>query len=147
MDEISDSFIVHCKTNDIETSLQNNWIFVNSIKNPNFTFILQMTLTYLLALMVLRKGTRSNNSEYINAAKNKLSYFFYTRNNPNYQFIISQEKKIDVLMPSPLRQIKFNTLVTSRKNNIGHYQSGDAILEEINKEAERSAIGVPGERQ
>ena len=107
MDEILDSFIVHCKTNDIETSLQDYWIFVDSVKNPNFTFILQMTLTYLFALMVLRKGTRSNNSEYINAAKNKLSYFFYTRNHPNYQFIISQEKKIDILMQSPPRQIKF----------------------------------------
>ena len=30
---------------------------------------------------------------------------------------------------------------------LGHYQSGDAIIEEINKEAKRDVVGVPDETQ
>ena len=121
----------------VEICLSEYTNFSASAVNPNFMFIHEMVLTYLHALIVLPRGTRFSNSSYINAAKNKLSLLFFGRNHPNYQYILTQEKKIDTLMPPPLKEVKLKTFVTSRKANTGHFQSGDAILEEINKEAKR----------
>ena len=98
IDEILSLFIIYCRDTGTEINISNYWIFAAAAKNPNFVFINQMVLTFLHALMVLRKGTRFNNSEYINAGKDKLSLLFFGRNHPNYQFILSQEKKIDVLI-------------------------------------------------
>lgn len=143
MDEILLRFIQHCRDTGIIVDISNYAEFVASAINPNFVFIHEMVFSYLHVLMMLRKGTRFS---FINAAKNKLSLLFFGRNHPNYQFILSQEKKIDFLMPLKLKNIKFNSFVTSRKGNVGHYQSGDAILEEINKEAKRDIVGVPNEK-
>ena len=35
----------------------------------------------------------------------------------------------------------------SRTGRIGHYKSGDAIIEEINNEGKRDLVGVPNENQ
>ena len=40
-------------------------------------------------------------------------------------------------MPHGIRKPKYSSLVLSRTRRLGYYQSGDAIIEEINKEAKR----------
>ena len=40
---------------------------------------------------------------------------------------------------------KHLSLVLSRTGRVGHYQSGDAIIEEVNKEAKRDLVGVPNQ--
>ena len=53
-----------------------------------------------------------------------------------------------VLMPSEVLQILTNSLTLSHTGRSGHYQGGDAILEEINKEATSwMPGGVPTDAQ
>ena len=93
----------------------------------------------------MRKGTRFNNDKYIYAAKNELALLFFGRNHPIYNRLIVLEKKVEIAMPHAIRKIKDSTFVLSRTGSDGHYQSGDAIIEEINKEAKRDVVGVPNE--
>ena len=50
-------------------------------------------------------------------------------------------------MPLEHKHMKNSSLVMSRTKSIGHYQSGNAMIEEINKEAKRDVVGVPSKRQ
>ena len=54
---------------------------------------------------------------------------------------------IEALMPHEIRALKYSPFVLSRTGRSGHYQSGDAVIEEINKEAKRDLVGVPNETQ
>ena len=95
--------------------------------------------------MLFPRGIRTNNYEYI-SGKNRLSALFFARNHPNYHHLISFEQRIDQQMPTEILILKSNALVMSRTGRVGHYQSGDAIIEEINKEA-NDLVGVPTETQ
>ena len=106
-----------------------------------------MTLTFLHAVMLFRNGIRMNNLECIYAGKNKLSLLFFGHNHSCYHELIAYEKKIEALMPHEIHSIKFSSLVLSRMVRLGHYQSGDGIIEEINKEAKQDLVGVPNEHQ
>ena len=139
-DEIIIQFLKYCKEKDLEVTCDNYWLFSAQLKNPNFVFMQQMILTFLHATMLFRKGIRANKQEY-----NKLSLLFFGRNHPHYHYLISQEKKIEALMPPEIRTLKFSSLVLSRTQRVGHHQSGDAIIEEVNKEAKRDLVGVPNE--
>ena len=106
-----------------------------------------MVLTFLHVLMIFRKGMRSNNQQYIYAGKDKLSLLFHGRNHPHYHLLIAQEKRIEALMPQEVLNLKYSSLVLSRTDRAGHYQSGDAIIDEINKEGKRDLLGVSNETQ
>ena len=60
---------------------------------------------------------------------------------------MTQERRIEILMPEEIRNLKFKTLCLNRTDRVGHYQSGDAIIEEVNKEAKRDLVGVPSSSQ
>ena len=107
----------------------------------------QITFTVLHGLMILRKGIRANSYEHIYTGKNKLSVLLFGRNHPHYQQLVSFEKMIEALMPREIRALKYSSLVLSRTGRSGHNQSGDAVIEEINKEAKRDLVGVPNETQ
>ena len=72
---------------------------------------------------------------------------FYGQNHPHYHLLIAQEKRIEALMPREVLNLKYSSLVLSRTGHTGHYQSGDAIIEEINKEGKHDLVGVPNETQ
>ena len=147
-DELLVEFVRFCIRNNMEPSVDNYWSsFSKKVKNPNYAFLQQMVLTFLHALMIFRKGMRSNNQQYIYAGKDKLSLLFYGRNHPHYHLLIAQEKRIEALMPREVLNLKYSSLVLSRTGRAGHYQSGDAIIEEINKEGKRDLVGVPNETQ
>ena len=57
------------------------------------------------------------------------------------------DKYIEAMMSDNLRQLHHELLTLSHTNNVGHYQSGDACLEQINKEAKIwiSQVGVPSD--
>ena len=106
--------------------------------------MLDMTLTYLHSLMLLRKGVRFNDSFAINAAKSKLMMLFYGQNHPIYKEILLNDLKVNCWAPIDVKMMIDQNLSTSRsEGNFGHYQSGDALLEEINKNAKKWIIGVP----
>ena len=50
-------------------------------------------------------------------------------------------------MPPEISSVRFSSRILSRTNQIGHYQSGDAVMEEINKVAKRNILGVPSDIQ
>ena len=56
-------------------------------------------------------------------------------------------KMNEALMPREVLNLKYSSLVLSTTGHAGHYQSGDAIIEEINKEGKRDLVGVPSETQ
>ena len=56
---------------------------------------------------------------------------------------------IEALMPHEItpQKLQYSSLAWSRTGRSGHYQSGDAVIEEINKEAKRDLVGVLNETQ
>ena len=50
-------------------------------------------------------------------------------------------------MPQEVLNLKYSSLVLSKTGCTGHYQSEDAIIEEINKKGKRDLVGVPNETQ
>ena len=62
-------------------------------------------------------------------------------------FVDCPRKMNEALMPREVLNLKYSSLVLSRTGHAGHYQSGDAIIEEINKEGKRDLVGVPSETQ
>ena len=95
----------------------------------------QMCFTYLHGLMLLRSGTRKCNSLLVHTAKVKLYPLFFAGNHPTYQNIIYRDELDDIFMPAALKSIRDKYVSVSRTGRIGHYQGGDALLEEINKES------------
>ena len=106
-----------------------------------------MVFNFLHGLILFRKGMRANNHEYSYSGKNKLSLLFFGRNHPHYHYFISQEKRIEALMPEKIKSLKLSSFILSRTQRIGHYQEGDAAIEEVNKEAKRDLVGVSNETQ
>lgn len=53
------------------------------------------------------------------------------------------------MIPEEVMQILQSSFTLSRIGNVGHYQGGDACLEEINKDAKAwiKQIGVPSEKE
>lgn len=138
----------HVLKADSQPSVKGFWDWYLHTEDPNYDYIVQMTLTFLHALMVLRDGVRKGNSDAIAAGQNRVMPIFFARNHPRYQAIVARDIYQKVLMPEEVKA-KMNASITlSRTGRKGHYQGGDAILEEINKEA-KSWIppGVPTETQ
>ena len=146
-DELLVEFVRSCKSMGTEPTVLNYCNFCSKVKNANYLFVQPMTLTFQHALMLSRNGMRMNNIERIYAGKNKLSLLFFGRNHPCYHELVAYEKKIEALMSYEIRSIKFCSLVLGRTGRLVHYQSGDAMIEEINKEAKRDLVGVPNEHQ
>ena len=146
-DEIMFQFISYCFNKSLTPTIDNYWLFASQAKNPNFLFVQQMVMSFLHAMMLLRRGTRFQDSDYIYSAKNKLALMFFARNHPNYHYMFVKERRIELAMPSDVLSMKMKSLSMSRISNVGHYQSGDAIIEEINKEAKRDLVGVPDDVQ
>ncbi len=123
------------------------WSYIDKVKNENYLYCLEMAFTYLHALMLLRKGSRANDSEAISGAISKLKLLFFGTNHPLYREILYNDLRIRYLAPPEiLRQINANITAT-RTSKKGHYQGGDALLEEVNKEAKEWVIGVPTAKQ
>ena len=95
-----------------------------------------MVLTFLHVMMIFCEGIQSNNYEYIFVGKSKLSLLFFGSNHPHYHQLISQEIRIEALMPHEICTLKYSSLVLSCTGWLGHYQSGDAIIEEIKRQNE-----------
>ena len=107
----------------------------------------QITFTFLHGLMILRKGIRANSYKHIYAGKNKLSVLLFGKSHLYYQQLISFEKTFETLIAHEIRALKHSCLVLSRTRRSGHNKSGDAVREEINKEANWDIVGVPNETQ
>ena len=106
-----------------------------------------MVFNFLHGLILFCKGLGANNHEYIYAGKNKLSLLFFGCNHPHYHYLILQKTRIEALMQQKLKSLKLSSLVLSRTQRIGHYQSGHVVIEELNEEAKRDLVGVPNETQ
>ena len=106
-----------------------------------------MALTFVHALMLFRQGSRNGDTKAIFAANSKLALLFFGRNHPMYREIIQHDIKVWSLAPQAMKELISNSLTVSRTAREGHYQGGDAVLEEINKEAKKWVIGVPSSRQ
>ena len=50
-------------------------------------------------------------------------------------------------MPNEIKYLKSSSLILGRSNSTVYYQSGVAMIEEVNKENKKDVIGVPDENQ
>nr|XP_054760538.1 uncharacterized protein LOC129266750 [Lytechinus pictus] len=132
-----------------KATIEGYWIWSNSeVKDPNYIYIQQMTFTYLHALLMLRTGTRRNNVDAVNAAKTKLFHHMFSGNHPRYQDILFQDMRDQVQMPKEVLDTLCRSFTLSRTGRSGHYQGGDACLEEINKEGKawlKLGGGIPND--
>ena len=146
-DELLLPYLRNCISQCTTPTIKGYWEYCENIANPNYCYIQQMVFNFLHALMLFKKGCRNNSPEHIVAAKNRMSVLFFGWNHPNYREIVHYDLKQYMRYPLPLKEIVLGCLTASRGNNIGHFQGGDALLEEINKEAKQWMIGVPTEAQ
>ena len=146
-DELLLPYFRHCKATESDATAHGYWMFSTDAKNPNYVYIQQMVFTYLHAFMMLRKGVRNGDSQLVLVAKTKLGSLFFGRNHPHYRDIIYNDFKLAYLMPFPVAEGFYSSISASRIGRVGHYQSGDALLEEINKAAKKWVLGVPNDAQ
>ena len=147
-DELLLPYVRYCLKNTISPSASGYWQWADDICNPNYMYLQQMALTFLHSLMLFRVGCRYGNADAIISGRDKLSLLFYARNHTRYQRIMAINQLIEFKMPQKVKDIVFSSMTLSRIGNTGHYQGGDACLEEVNKEAKAwiSPIGVPSDR-
>ena len=146
-DELLLPYVRNCISQCTTPTIKGYWEYCENIANPNYCYIQQMVFNFLHALMLFKKGCRNNSPEHIVAAKNRMSVLFFGWNHPNYREIVHYDLKQYMRYPLSLKEVVLGCLTASRGNNIGHYQGGDALLEEINKEAKEWMIGVLTEAQ
>ena len=146
-DELLLPYVRHCISQCTTPTIEGYWKYCENILNPNYCYIQQMVFNFPHALMLFRKGCRNNSPEHIVAAKNCMLVLFFGQNHPNCREIVHYDLKQYMRFPLLLKEIVLGCLTASCSNNIGHYQGGDAILEEINREAKQWMIGVPTEAQ
>ena len=142
-DEVLLPYVRHCLQLKQDPTVAGYWAYNTESCNPNYIYIQQMVFTYLHAMMLLRKGIRTAQPLAILAAKSKLALLFFGRNHPRYHDMLAHDFRLEILMPDEIKSIVRSSLSLSRTKHYGHYQSGDAAVEEINKEAKKWVIGVP----
>ena len=99
--------------------------------------------------MINLLGVRKCNPELVHNATSKLSQLIYGQNHPIYQNILYRVTLDRILMPCKLRKVMENLISGSRTMTLGRCQGGDAMLEEINKEAKSwlKMSGIPSNDQ
>ena len=144
-DELLVPYIRHCKDSMTEPSVEGYWIWADKVTNPNYLYMQQMVLTFLHAMMLFRTGCRKGNARAIISARDKMSLLFFARNHQRYQRIMTLNRFVEAMMPAEVKNVVHSSYTLSRVGNVGHYQGGDACLEEVNKEAKAwlSPTGVP----
>ena len=123
------------------------WNYSESTVSPNYQYAQQALFNFPYALMMLRRGVRFGQSKPILVAKSKLLLLFFGSNHPRYQEIVSHDFRIECMIPNEVKQCMHSTFSMSRNRKDGHYQGGDAIIEEINKQSKKWIIRVPTEMQ
>ena len=61
--------------------------------------------------------------------------------------MLIQDFRIECMLPDTVGEIVHSSLSTSRNGAAGHYQSGDAHVKEVNRNAKKWVIGVPTHKQ
>lgn len=86
---------------------------------------------------------------YIQDAIAKLSPIVYGRNHPIYQNILYNNARDVILMPQELKSVLQKFVSGSKTNTLGKCQGGDAMLEELHKDAKSwlKMAGIPSEEQ
>ncbi len=92
-----------------------------------------MMFTFLYALMLYRCGVRKCDALAMKSRKAKLLPLFFGRNQPTYKRILTLGSYIQAHIPKTLKELMNENISQSRDGNTGHYQGGDACLEELNK--------------
>lgn len=146
-DELLLPYVRHALQNNLSPDVAGYWEFSQCVKNKNYIFMQHAIFTILHSMMLLRTGVRNNNRNFILAARSKLILLFFGRNHPKYQQILAHELLHEELMPSDIKNMKYNNFSLSRTGRAGHYQSGDAAIEEVNKEGKRWIMGVPSAKE
>ena len=128
-------------------SAQGYWEWSQDTTDPKYHYIQQMVFTYLHAAMMFRDGCRKGDGQQITMAKRKLAPLVFGGNQTGYELIMCHDLIQDCIMPANIKDILNNSLTASRTGNVGHYQGGDAMLEEVNKESKSwiPCSGVPSD--
>ena len=74
-----------------EPSVDGFWDWYNETQDPNYSYILQMTLTFLQSLMLLGNAVRKGNFPAITAAQQIFIPLLYARNHRRYQSILARD--------------------------------------------------------
>ena len=146
-DEILIPYVRHNIKAGLEVTVDGFWSYLSIINDPNYHYAVEMTLTYLLAFMQLRKGSRCGDAKSIRFAIYKIIPLFFGTNHPIYQELLLNDLLIHKYAPEAVRKCMEETYMVSRTGREGHYQSGDAQLEEINKIGKKRTVGVPSDTQ
>jgi hypothetical protein len=147
-DELLTPYVRYCYSVGIEATVAGYWFWSDNVEDPNYLYIQQMVLTFIHSIMLFRTGMRRGDYKAIISGRETLSLLFFGRNHPKYQIIMTINRFIETMMPDNITEIVKSSLTLSRTGNMGHFQGGDACLEEINKEAKTWVTkGVPSEKE
>ena len=89
--ELIHPYVLSAHQNQEEASSNGYWHWSTEIKDPNYSYMQDICLTYLHALMMLRSGVRGCSSDLIDDAKTNLNCLFFSGNHPIYQLITTSD--------------------------------------------------------
>ncbi|KAK3098397.1 hypothetical protein FSP39_019148 [Pinctada imbricata] len=137
MDELMIPYVRQCHHLRTSPSLKSFYEFLSDAKDPNFTFLAEITFSFLLPLYFFRCGVRRNNHRYLLCGKSVFSDLFYITNMINYQEIEYRDIKTRVSAPSEIYNFikQFESYSVSGHPSKG--EGGDFILEAWNRKIKR----------
>ena len=147
-DELLVPFVRQCLTNNMIPSVEKFYVWLSSVKDPNYLFMKDMVFTYVFSLILFRAGIRRNNSEVILSSRTKFSSLFSGLNMTGYQEIDIRDITMQVLAPSAVTDHLNKNESYSMSVHPSKGEGGDFVLENKNRRIKMLIpSGVPSENR
>ncbi|XP_053372706.1 uncharacterized protein LOC123550186 isoform X2 [Mercenaria mercenaria] len=145
--EIMFTFLKHCHQNSSSTSITSFYTYIQISEDKNFRFMCDVTINYVLPIIVYRAGVRRNNFKYISAGKAQFLKLFFAFGMKNYQELLIKDIQMYVLAPPEVKDFLEKTQSFTVSGHPSKGEGGDFVLEAINGKIKRwLPPGIPEEK-
>lgn len=122
--------------------------WMSTVQDPNYMFMAEMSLTYLLALFIYRSGIRRNNSLITNVGRTKFSPLFYILHAPKYAELELRDMVTRLSAPDEVKELLKASESFSHSGHPSKHEGGDFCLESYNRRTKNwKPPGVPSDDQ
>ena len=117
--------------------------FVMNAKDPNYTFMCDMTFELIDAIFMYRAGVRLHINKFIEAGRAKFAKLWCGRNHPLYRELEMTDILMTTRMPPEIRDLVLDTDSLNLSGVKGTGEGADFRLEEVNKRVQQWLPNVP----
>ena len=127
----------------VQLSCKKFWKFLDSAKNPNYTFMADVAFEFIDVIFMYRAGVRTGNGDMMKAARAIFAKMWVGRRHPQYRELEVQSLVQQVQMPKELQDFEARSMSLNMSGVPCTAEGPDFRLEEINKKAQNFLPLVP----